>query len=317
MNYSSLASTSLKWYVVMQTNGMNYFLIPATLLTTVTLFIDPLLLFCILSTPSLRQETRYLLLANTLLSDVLFLSFNLTNISCNALDMEMHHVFCEFLMVTTVTTYCSSLLTVTLMVIDTFVAVRWPLRYNEILPPSRVKKIIALVWAVAATFPLALLVVMEVSKKGETESLKVCLVIISLGFLGEEINVGLHIYFSVWVIFCTFLILYCYIRLYIVTKGSGIWSSRYSRARLTLLVHTVMLVIFFTPGLIFTVQLGQFKKLSESLEVAAWLNTANLCLLMVLPRACAPYLYGLRYREVYETIQLMLRKRRLSQTTDG
>ncbi|TSU88989.1 Transcription termination factor 4, mitochondrial [Bagarius yarrelli] len=317
MNSSTLPDMSQKWLMVMQNEKMNFLLIPAVLLTTITLVINPFLLFCIFSSPSLRQETRYLLLANTLLSDVLFLSFNLTNISCNALDMEIHYIFCEVLMVATVTTYCSSVLTVTLMVIDTFMAVRWPLRYNEILPLSRVKKIVAFVWVIAVTYPLSLLVVKAVRKQGNPENLKVCLVLLTLVSLEKDIEVSLHIYFSVWVIFCTVLVLYCYIRLYMVTRSSGIWRSRYSRARLTLLAHSLMLLIYFAPGLVFTVELAQFQALSKYLHLAVWINTVNLAVLMVVPRACAPYLYGLRYREVYETVQLMLRKRRLSQITDS
>lgn len=317
MNYSSLSVTSHKWFLVMQSERMNFLLIPAVLLTTITLVINPFILFCIFSSPSLRQETRYLLLANTLLSDVLFLSFNLANISCNALDMEIHYIFCEVLMVATVTTYCSSVLTVTLMVIDTFMAVRWPLRYNEILPLSRVKKIVGFVWAIAVTYPLSLLVAMAVRKQGNPENLKLCLVLLTLGSLEKDIEVSLHIYFSVWVIFCTVLTLYCYIRLYMVTRSSGIWRSRYSRARLTLLAHSLMLLIYFAPGLVFTVELAQFQVLSKHLHLAVWINTVNLAVLMVVPRACAPYLYGLRYREVYETVQLMLWKRRLSQIANS
>ncbi|XP_026781420.2 probable G-protein coupled receptor 148 [Pangasianodon hypophthalmus] len=316
MNYSFLSVMTHTWFQVMQSEGMNFLLIPAVLLTTVTLVINPLLLFCIFYNPSLRQETRYLLLANTLLSDILFLIFNLTNVSYNVLDMELHYIFCEFLMVATVTTYCSSVLTVTLMVIDTFMAVRWPLRYNEILPLSRVKKIVGLVWAIAASYPLSLLVVMAVKKQGNPENLKMCLVLLTLVSLEKDIKVSLHIYFSVWVIFCTMLILYCYIRLYMVTRSSGIWCNRYSRARLTLLAHTVMLLIYFIPGLVFTVELMLFDLLFKHLPLAVWINTANLAVLMVVPCACTPYLYGLRYREVYETVQLVLWKRWLSQNTN-
>lgn len=306
-----------EWFLVMKSEKMSFLLIPAVFLTTATLLINPLLLFCIFCSPSLRQETRYLLLANMLLSDVLFLSFNLANISCNVMDMEIHYIFCEFLMVATVTTYCSSVLTVTLMVIDTFMAVRWPLRYNEILPLSRVKKILGLVWVMAVTYPLSLLVVMEVRKNHHPENLKLCLVLLTLASLEKDIEVSLHIYFSVWVIFCTIMVFYCYIRLYMVTRKSGIWRSRYSRARLTLLAHAVMLLIYFTPGLVFTVELAQFEKLTNNLHLAVWINMVNLTVLMVVPRACAPYMYGLRYREVYETVQLMLWKRCRSQSTNS
>lgn len=312
MNNSNLSVLSQKWHLVMQSERMNFLLIPAAILTTVTLVISPLLLFCIFSSPSLRQETRYLLLANTLLSDILFLSFNLTNISCNALNMEMHYIFCEVIMVTTVTTYCSSVLTVTLMVIDTFMAVRWPLRYTKILHLSRVKKIVGLVWVIAMTCPLSLLVVTAVRKQEKPGILKVCLVLLTLHSMEAAIGISLHVYFSVCVIFCIILILYCYIRLYMVTRSSGIWRNSYSRARQTLLAHAVMLLIYFTPCLVFTVELVWFELLSNNLNLAVWINTVNLAVLMVVPRACAPYLYGLRYREVYETVQQMLWKRWLS-----
>ncbi|XP_036412231.1 probable G-protein coupled receptor 148, partial [Colossoma macropomum] len=315
MNYTSLALTSMEWHNMMQSTRINFFLIPATVFTTVTLLIDPFLLFCILCNPSLRQETRYLLLANTLLSDALFLVLNLANLSSNAANLEMHYAACEVITVTTMTTYCSSLLTVTLMVIDTFLAVRWPLRYNQILPPSRVKKLIGFVWAVAALYPLVLLVVMEVSEKGTPQSLKVCVVLITLGSLENNIKVGFYIYLNSWVIVCVVLILYCYIRLYTITKSSGIWSSRYSRARLTLLAHAIMLLMYFAPGLVFTVHLGLFDK--TGIEFQVWLNTVNLSVLMLLPRACAPYLYGLRYRKIYDTVQLLLRRRCLSSVTQS
>ncbi|KAF5894051.1 G-protein coupled receptor [Clarias magur] len=317
MNHSNLSEVSQKWHLVMQSQRMNFLLIPAAILTTVTLVISPFILFCIFSSPSLRQETRYLLLANTLLSDILFLSFNLTNISCNALDMEMHYVFCEVIMVTTLTTYCSSVLTVTLMVIDTFMAVRWPLRYNEILSPSRVKKIVGLVWVIAMMCPLSLLVVTAVRKQEKPGNLKGCLVLLILASMEDAIGISLHVYFSVWVIFCSILILYCYIRLYMVTRSSGIWRNRYSRARQTLLAHAVMLLIYFTPGLVFTVELAWFTALQNNLNLAVWICTVNLAVLMVVPRACAPYLYGLRYREVYERVQQMLWKARLNQTTNS
>ncbi|XP_017554620.1 probable G-protein coupled receptor 148 [Pygocentrus nattereri] len=314
MNYSSLALTSMEWHNMMQSKRLDFFLIPATVFTTVTLLIDPLLLFCILRNQSFRQETRYLLLANTLLSDALFLVFNLANLSSNAANLEMHFTVCEVITVTTMTTYCSSVLTVTLMVIDTFLAVRWPLRYNQILPPSRAIKLIGFVWAVAALYPLILLVVMEVSEKGIPQRLKVCVVLITLGSLGNNVKVPLYIYINSWVIVCMVLIFYCYIRLYTITKSSGIWSSRYSRARLTLLAHALMLLMYFVPGLIYTAQLGLFDK---NVTFKVWLNTVNLSVLMLLPRACAPYLYGLRYRKLYDTVQVLLRRRCLSSVTQS
>lgn len=313
MNLSSLAECSTQWFSIMQSTGMHLLLIPAVLLTTATLLVDALLLVCVFSSASLRQETRYLLLASTLLSDILFLVLNLINLSFNAAGLEQHFMLCQFIMFSTVMTFCTSELTVTLMVLDTFVAVRWPLRYYKILPLPRVQKIIGIVWALAALYPLVLLVAMEVAKEGVHEKMKVCVVLLSLGHFGGYVEVALHVYFAVWMILCLVLIVYCYVRLYAVTKHSGIWSSRFSRARRTLLVHALMLALYFVPCLVFMVELAEFFQISN--EVHVRLNTVNLTVLMLLPRACAPYLYGLRYRKIYDAVRQTVWRTRLSRDT--
>uniref|UniRef100_A0A8B9HD08 G-protein coupled receptors family 1 profile domain-containing protein n=1 Tax=Astyanax mexicanus TaxID=7994 RepID=A0A8B9HD08_ASTMX len=303
MNCSSPVSTAVQWYTIMQCARINFYLIPAALLTTSTLLLDSLLLFCILRNSSLRQETRYLLLGNTFLADALFLLINLVKVSSNALDIEIPYICCQAIIFTTVTTFCSSVQTVTLMVIDTFAAVRWPLHYNKILPRSRIVKIIGFVWAFNALVSMVLLLVTELSNDSRPESLKVCVVLIALACV-KQLQFVLQVYYNGWVVVCSVLVVYCYIRLYNVTKSSGIWSSRYSRARQTLLVHSLMLVMYFAPCLVFTVQLAKFERLNKDVNV--WLNTMNLTVLMLLPRACSPYLYGLRNRKIYDTVKLML-----------
>ena len=168
-------------------------------------------------------------------------------------------------------------------------------------------------WAIAALYPFILMVMMEVSKKDSPQNLKVCVVLIALRSLGSNLKVGLYIYFNGWAIVCSLLILYCYIRLYSVTRSSGIWSSRYSRARVTLIAHAVMLLMYFIPGFVYTAELLLFEELHITLQV--WLGTVNLSLLMLLPRSFTPYLYGLRYRKIYDTVKLMLCRRCLSGDT--
>lgn len=299
----------------MKSRHMDLFLIPTVLLTSVTLLVNPVLFLCILCFPSLRQETRYLLLANVLVADVLFLGINLTVASCNTGGKDMPHILCEFMLLSTVTTYSCSVLTVTLMVVDTYVAVRWPLRYNEILPPCRAKKIIVGLWVLSAVCPVSLLVMFEVFDS-EQQSRPVCLVLIALHSLSQKMTTSVHLYFIVAVSLCTVLIVYCYIRLYVITKTSGIWRNRYSRARMTLLAHALLLMMYFTPALVFAVELALLQDKKTVSEVAVWINLVNMSVLMLLPRFCTPYLYILRYREIYETLQqVLLKKRHVSQIT--
>uniref|UniRef100_A0A3Q3X9N6 G-protein coupled receptors family 1 profile domain-containing protein n=1 Tax=Mola mola TaxID=94237 RepID=A0A3Q3X9N6_MOLML len=293
-----------------------YFFIPTTVVTVATLVANPVLLTCIFLSRALRQETRYLLVANTLAADMLFLVLNLTIMICNTARVQISWLLCELLTAVTVTTYCCAILTVTLMVADTYAAVRWPLHYHDILPPARTHRILVGVWVLAALYPFTLVIMMEVEKENNHERVALCLVLISLGFIQLEHMVGIHIYFFVAALVCASLIFYCYIRLYMVTRTQGIWQSRFSRARVTLLAHGALLLLYFAPGFVFTLELFLFHRKDISQDVRVWINTVNMCLFMLLPRAFAPYLYGLRYREISDSLmQLLPQHRRLSQIT--
>ncbi|XP_056149964.1 probable G-protein coupled receptor 148 [Lampris incognitus] len=316
MSSMKIANLTQEWFECLHSWHLDLFFIPATIVTLATLLANPVLLTCIFLSRALRQETRYLLLANTLAADMLFLVLNLVTVACNALGAEIPELLCELNTAITVTAYCCAILTVTLMVADTYMAVRWPLHYHDLLPPSRIHRILVGIWLLAAMYPFSLVVIMEVVRENPHEKTSVCLVLISLGFIQAKNTVGIHIYFSAAAIICTMLIFYCYVRLYMVTKTQGIWQSRYSRARVTLLAHGVLLLLYFTPGLIFTMELFLFQKENISQDVRVWISTVNMCVFMLLPRALAPYLYGLRYREISDTLlQLFDRHTRLSQAT--
>ncbi|XP_056336517.1 probable G-protein coupled receptor 148 [Danio aesculapii] len=304
-----IVNISADWYIIMESRNMDMFLIPTVLLTSITMLVNPVLFLCVLCFASLRQETRYLLLANVLWADMLFLTVNLSMVSCNSVGLHLPAPLCEFMMVSMVMTYSGSVLTVTLMVVDTYVAVRWPLRYKEILPPSRARKIIMSMWVIAAVCPVSLLVMFEVVMGKDQQSRPVCLVLIALHSLEEKMKVGVPLYFIIAVSLCTALILYCYIHLYIITRTSGIWRSRYSRARMTLLAHTLLLIMYFVPALVFAVELALLKREAKD-DLGVWINLVNMCVLMPLPRCCTPYLYVLRYREIYKTVQQVLWKTR-------
>ncbi|XP_036410809.1 probable G-protein coupled receptor 148 [Megalops cyprinoides] len=304
-----------EWYDSLRGWRMELFLIPASVLTALTLVADPLLLACILCSRALRQETRYLLLSNVLVADVLFVAVNLAILVCNAHGVRMLRPFCDLVTAASVTAYCGGVLTLTLMVADTYAAVRWPLQYRARLPPARTRQALVLVWLVAAVYPVSLVIAMEVLDDSAPWRPAVCLVLLSLGSIGREAEAGVHVYYAVGAVLCSALILYCYARLYAVTRTSGIWRSRYSRARLTLLAHAVALLLYFGPGLVFTLELHLFSEGSASQDVRVWINAVNMNVLMPLPRACAPFLYGLRYRDIHDTLLLLLRRRRLGQVT--
>ncbi|KAK9539184.1 hypothetical protein VZT92_004307 [Zoarces viviparus] len=296
----------LKWH-------LDLLSIPATVITLATLLADPVLLTCIFRSRALRQETRYLLMANTLTADMLFLVLNLAMVICNATRTQMSWLVCQLITAVTVTTYSCAILTITLMVVDTYAAVRWPLRYHDLLPPARTHRILLGVWVLVALYPLSLSIMLLVERKDPHERVAVCLVLISLGFIQDKKIHWIYIYFIVTAVICAVLIFVCYIQLYMVTRTQGIWQSHFSRARVTLLAHGVLLLLYFAPGFVFIMELYLFHSKDMSYDLYVWVNTVNMCVFVLLPRALAPYLYGLRYREISDTLMQWLHQhRRLS-----
>ncbi|XP_070831059.1 probable G-protein coupled receptor 148 [Chaetodon trifascialis] len=311
-----IANLTQDWVDSLRRWHLDFFFIPTAVVTLATLLIDAVLVTCIFLSRALRQETRYLLVANTLTADMLFLILNLAMLICNTVRIHIPWLACELITAVTVTACCSAILTVTLMVVDTYAAVRWPLRYHDILPPARTHCILVGVWVLVALYPFTLLIIMEVERGNTNEKLAVCLVLISLGFVQLKHVMGIHIYFFVAAVICALLIFYCYIRLYMVTRSQGIWQSRYSRARVTLLAHGVLLLLYFTPSFVFALELFLFHRKDISQDFRVWISTINTCVFMLLPRAFAPYLYGLRYREISVTLmQLLHQHRTFSQIT--
>lgn len=308
---SSLLTFNLTqdWIASMERWHLQLFCIPNAVLTLATFMANPALLVCIFMSRALRKETRYLLVANTLAADMLFLILNLVTLICNVVGAQMPWFVCELLTALLVTAYCCAMLTVTLMVVDTFAAVRWPLRYHNLLSPAQTHCILGGVWFLCAIYPFILMMMM-MREEIPHEKVPVCLALISLGLFQAKTIREMCTYFFVAALICTFLIFYCYIRLYMVTRTQGIWHSRFSRARVTVLVHGVLLLLYFSPGFIFTLELYilQIKNISQDLRV--WIDTINANIFMLLPRVFAPYLYGLRYREIAESLTLLLHCRK-------
>lgn len=310
-----ISNITQEWVEVLEKWHLDLFLIPTIVITLATLLASPVLLVSIFLSRALRQETRYLLLANILVADLFLVLLNLATLICNALRAPMQWLGCELVTTLTVTSYCCAIYTVTLMVVDTYAAVRWPLRYRDVIPPSRTYCILVGVWVLAAIYPFTVMIKTQVASGNFHEKLPVCLVLISLGFIQARNMTGIYIYFFVAALMCSLLISYCYIRLYMITRTQGIWHNRFSRARVTLLAHGVLLLLYFAPGFLFTMELVLIDRKDIPQDVRVWVSTVNMCVFMLLPRVFAPYLYGIRYREISDTVMLLLlhQHRRLSQ----
>ncbi|XP_029473220.1 probable G-protein coupled receptor 148 [Rhinatrema bivittatum] len=303
-----------EWVISSTYWEMNLFVIPTLLCLLAAAVLVPSILFVIFSSAGIRQEIRFLLLGNALFSDLVYLIFYSLITVLNAANLKLPRPACELLLFLLALTYCAGLLTAAAMVLDTYLAVLWPLHYISVFTPSRAKKLILLLWLLSCFFPAMILLVLCVTQKAEPCPVEVCSVPVILVMMlhGDDVTKFCYIILVTAVLLCLTLILCCYITLCFKTRDSGIWKGVSSRASVTFLMHHTILFFYFCPLLLLIVETLLYVNKIIGLRTGLWVTLTICNVLVVLPKALSPYLYGLRYREIANSLKLIFRLKRVS-----
>ncbi|XP_042541061.1 probable G-protein coupled receptor 148 [Dipodomys spectabilis] len=287
------------------TSVLRWFLLPSSLLAAATFALSPLLLVAILRNQRLRHQPHYLLLANILLSDLVYVLFHTFISSSNLGGWELGRIVCGILRDGVFTACTSTILSFTAVVLHTYLAVTHPLRYLSFISGRAARKTVALIWLVACFFPTFLLWLgKQQATKLEVQG-AVC--ILPLGLGTEQSHGALvaatHTCILCVLFLCAVLVTYCFWRIYAEARPSGSCVQGCSRARGTLLIHMVLITLYVGTGVLFCmdVMLNKYHLITTSTYV--WLLAANSHLLMMLPRALLPYLYMLRYRQLLGVVR--------------
>ncbi|NWI93783.1 GP148 protein, partial [Pitta sordida] len=275
--------------------------------------IIPTILFVIFSRLNIRQETRYLLLGNALLSDLIYLLFYALSAALNAAHLRLPKEACVLLLFLLAVAYSGGLFTAAAIVLDTYIAVLFPLRYVTILPPSRTKKIIVLLWICAGAFPAIFFLALWSTYSFLPCVLEMCSVPVILILTLNGIDaLKLCFWLSTTVIFlCLSVIFCCYAILYFKTKHSGIWESICSRASVTFLMHNTVLFFYFFPLLALFIESFLCVNVVIRLQTGILVSLTVCNVLVILPKVLFPFLYGLRYREISASLKSIVRRKQL------
>ncbi|KAM9275101.1 putative G-protein coupled receptor 148 [Cariama cristata] len=306
-----------EWTLNPSRTNLKMFLIPPVVCLMAGVFIIPTILFVIFSRFSIRQETRYMLLGNALLSDLIYLLFYTLSAALNAARVHLPKEACVLLLFLLAVAYCGGLFTAAAIVLDTYIAILFPLRYIAILPPSRTKKVIVLLWMCSGAFPGIFFLVLSSTHSFMPCVLEMCSipVILILTLNGTD-AVKLCFWLSTTVIFlCLSLIFCCYAILYFKTKQSGIWENICSRASVTFLMHNTVLFFYFFPVLALFVESFLCINVGTRLQTRLWVSLIVCNVLMILPKVLFPFLYGLRYREISASLKSIVKRKHLRQVS--
>ncbi|XP_056149877.1 probable G-protein coupled receptor 148 [Lampris incognitus] len=262
----------------------------------------PVILAKILTRSQMRQETRYLLLANALLSDLLFVAMYMLSTCLNAAGVLMSEWACATVLFLLGVLYSSGILSTKAMVLDTSLAVLVPLRYFALWPVSRTKRVIVGIWALSVFFPAGSVGVFLWYHSTVPCSLHICslplLLVLSVSYSTPmQISMLLGV---VGILFILLLVFSGYMLLHWRTRMAGVWRGESSsRAKGTFLIHYLHLFLSFCPILVLAIELLLYYHHGVlDLRANLWVSLVVCNVLLVLPKALAPYLYGLRYRDL-------------------
>ncbi|XP_062337558.1 probable G-protein coupled receptor 148 [Osmerus eperlanus] len=283
------------------------------------LLVVPVILGKILTSPRMRQETRYLLLANSLLSDMLFLSVYMLNSCVIAAGVLMSQWTCATILFLMGALYSVGILSTMAMVLDTLLAVLVPLRYLALWPVSRTRQVVVCIWAVSVLFPAASVGVYVWYHSTTPCSHHICsLPLLLVLTVSHSTPLQASMLLTVTIILLIlFLAFSGYLALYCHTHMSGVWrGERSNRAKGTFLIHYLHLFLSFCPMLVLVIELLIYSFHSPlDLQADLWVSLVVCNVLLVLPKALAPYLYGLRYRDLRAPLHAFYSLRRPTSIT--
>ncbi|KAK2082064.1 hypothetical protein P7K49_039634 [Saguinus oedipus] len=270
------------------------FFLPSSLLAAATLAVSPLLLVTILQNQWLRQKTHYLLLANILLSDLAYILLHMLISSSSLGGWELGHMACGILTDAVFATGTSTILSFTATVLHTYLAVTHPLCYLSFMSHGAAWKSVALIWLVSC---------LAGCLAGGTRNLMHSAT--EHGHPAGMWTLVIVTYTSIlcFLFLCTALIACCFWRIYAEAKTSGIWGQAYSCARGTLLIHSVLITLYVSTGVMFSLDIVLTRYYHIGTGTHTWLLAANSEVLMMLPCAMLSYLYMLCYQQLLGTRQ--------------
>ncbi|XP_078058044.1 putative G-protein coupled receptor 148 [Mustelus asterias] len=230
----------------------------------------------------LKCETRYFFLCQHLIYASIYFALGTLTHGLRLFSINSPRIVCWILFSAQVTFAQCIMLTLTLMSLNAYIAICWPLRYNSLVDSAK-KKITAIMWVLAVQNPLWSTVYqsLNVSLAYIIESDNSCPNSMN-GFASRQIGVAL-------VLLCFILIVLCYCLIYREGKRAGHFVTSNVQARRTILIHGAQLSFFIAPVLI-TIGLGKKPKLTTLYLINTVIFSVAQCL--------SPVVYGFRCKQL-------------------
>ncbi|XP_049323135.1 odorant receptor 131-2-like [Astyanax mexicanus] len=253
-------------------------------------FINILMLFTFYRKQAFRTETRYILFAHTLLTDMIFLFLSDLVVILSYKLALLPVAFCiPLCMFMDAVTSCTPL-TITAMCVERYVAICMPLRHSAISTPSRTLNLILIIWIISFIKPFMDVTILVASAPEEY--------FIEPTLCHYEIMMLEHWHRnmrSIWYIFDFFIILliefFCYLMIMIAARRASVDKKSASKGLRTVSLHMIQLILCTVESVCPYIE-AEIMEQDNQLYLAV--RFFNFITFNVIARAITPLVYGLR-----------------------
>uniref|UniRef100_A0AAR2KER3 G-protein coupled receptors family 1 profile domain-containing protein n=2 Tax=Pygocentrus nattereri TaxID=42514 RepID=A0AAR2KER3_PYGNA len=260
-------------------------------LVWIFLFVNSLMIFTFLKKEVFREDTRYILFAQTLFVDSAFMVVNNILFFCYSYQYRIHMIPCIILCSVMAFLYICTPLTLVAMCLERYVAICMPLRHADISTSRNRCFGFLIIWSISSIAPLFNFIAFVSMVKSHTLfSYALCSVELMLGeeWLAQTRALILQILFFFMIV----VVLFTYIKIMIAARAASSDNKKSTNKSLrTVLLHAFQLFLsivqFVTPYI---------EKEFWKGDIIVFFNIrySNFVVFMIAPRCLSPLIYGLR-----------------------
>ncbi|XP_046719295.1 odorant receptor 131-2-like [Silurus meridionalis] len=257
----------------------------------VFLYVNCLMIFTFLKKRAFREETRYILFAQTLFVDsALMLLSDLLSIG-NYFQYVIHIIPCSIICAISTLLTCCTPLTLVAMCLERYVAICMPLRHADISTSRTRLYGLLIIWSISSIIPLYNLIgYWGVAAPASKFSYVVCTAEL---MLEEAWQVhGRAITFIIVFLLLIIIILFTYIKIMIAARtASNEKRKSTSKSLKTVLLHAFQLFLCMIQFLNLYIEMA-FWKVEEN--IFRNVRYSLFIVFLISPRCLSPLIYGLR-----------------------
>ncbi|XP_026780308.1 odorant receptor 131-2-like [Pangasianodon hypophthalmus] len=268
-------------------------------LVGIFLYINCLMIFTFLKKEVFREETRYILFAQTLFVDsALMLLTDLLSVG-TYFEYAMHMISCSIICTVLTFLSCCTPLTLVAMCLERYVAICMPLRHADISTTRTRLYGLFIIWSISSIIPVFNFIGYWAVVPPAQSSYAVCAVELMLGEAWQAY--GRAIFFIILFLFLIIIIVFTYIKIMIAARAASSEKMKSTNKSLrTVLLHAFQLFLciiqFLNPYIVMA-----YWKVEEMMLRNIKYSMFIVC--MIAPRCLSPLIYGLRDEKFFHVLR--------------